>query len=113
MDDHIARVDQNPVAMGQAFDSEILDAQIFQPPLQAIRQRPDMAMRTARGDDHHIGEGSLAGKIDLDDVLGLVVVKRLERRGAQLVDDDCAVPVLFARAAAGLDPIMRKLTRFA
>ena len=44
-----------------------------------LGQRRDLALRAAGGDDHVIGDAGFAGEVDDDDVLGLVVVERLER----------------------------------
>ena len=51
MDDHVARVDEHPVALGSALDLGIAVAGILQVAQQVIGDGADMPVRTARGDD--------------------------------------------------------------
>lgn len=75
VDDHIARVDQHPVGMGQALHLGAAVSRILQSTQQVIGQRRHMALRPARRDDDRIGQGRGALEIDGDDVFGLVVVE--------------------------------------
>jgi len=71
VDDHIARIDQHPVSLGQAFDAEIAVAVFLQLLHQLVGNGADMAAGSAGCHDHAIGNGRFAGEIDGDDVLGL------------------------------------------
>ena len=47
MDDQVARIDQHPVAMRQAFDAERAEAGLLQVARQPFSDRADMTVRTA------------------------------------------------------------------
>src|SRR5690606_14290265 len=71
----------------QALDPGGALAGFLQVAQQALGDRRDVAVRAARGDDHVVGERSLAGDVYRNDVLRLAVVKAGEddgktRRGA-------------------------------
>src|SRR5664279_3012140 len=78
VDDHIAGVDQHPVALPHALDAnaghagglEILD--------HMVGDRADMALRPAGGHDHVIAYRGFAGEIDGDAVLGFHVFQTRE-----------------------------------
>ena len=73
MDDHVARVDQHPVAclapFGLAQDTRIL----LQPFDQLVGDCDHLPCRAARTDDHEIGHLGLAVQVDGHDILGLVL----------------------------------------
>ena len=75
VDDHIAGIDQHPVAGAQALDADVAAAGFLQVVEQPVGDRRDVAVRTAGGDDHVVGEGRFAGDVDRDEVLGLGVVE--------------------------------------
>src|SRR5437588_11983264 len=59
MDDHVARVDQHPVAMRQAFYPETGHAGALQLLAHMIRDRANMAMRPPGGHDHKVADRGL------------------------------------------------------
>ena len=75
MDDHVAGVDQHPVAAGQALDPGAAVALVLERPQQPVGQGADMAVRAAGRDDQAVGDGALVLQVDEDDVLGLVLVQ--------------------------------------
>ena len=75
VDDHIARIDQHPVALRQALYAGGAIACLLQPPRQVLGSRGDVALRAPRGDDQRIAQRRPAGKVDRDDVFGFVVVE--------------------------------------
>lgn len=85
MHDDVARVDQRPVALFDAFEARDHLALVFEFFDQLVDDGPDMARRAATGHDHMIGDGRFAGKIDCDDVDGLIVFQRRHGQGEQAV----------------------------
>ena len=77
MHDHVAGVDQGPVALPQPLDRDVLHALVLQLGNQVVGHRRDLSGRAARCDHHVVADGGLVRQIDGDDVLGLVVVQRL------------------------------------
>jgi len=80
MNDHVAAVDQHPVAGFLAFhlgaDAELL----LQPVGQLFRNRRHLTRRPARADHHVIGHVRAPAQVDLHDIFGLVVIDRLQDR---------------------------------
>lgn len=68
MHDHVAGIDQNPVAMRQPFDARASESGILDPLDHTFRDRSHMHAGASGGDDHGIGEGSLAMQVEADDV---------------------------------------------
>ena len=83
MNDDIARIDQDPIGIGQAFDLEVLAPIMFQPFDQLVGNGADMTVGPAGSDDHFIGDDGLAIEIDGDDVLGLGVFQLAENGGEE------------------------------
>lgn len=54
VNDHIARIHQNPVALRKAFDARCPVAGFLQPPGKMLRRRSDVALRSAGSDDDRI-----------------------------------------------------------
>lgn len=75
MDDHIAGVDQGPIALRQALDPNAGQAPLLQLAREVLGERRDMARRTSRCDDDGIAQRRPAAEVDLDDVFRLVVVE--------------------------------------
>ena len=73
--DHIAGIDQHPVAIGQALDMDVLDAVFLQGFRDVFRDRADVPVGTAGGDDHVVGKGGLAAKVDGDRFFRLHIVE--------------------------------------
>ena len=97
MDDDVARIDQNPVAVRQALDLGAAQTLFLQRAQKVVGERAHVAVRAARGHDHAVGHGRLAPQVDQDDVLGLVVVQLGQqgdfKRGAASRDDALTVEV--------------------
>ena len=83
VNDDIARIDQDPIGIGQAFDLEVLAAIMLQPFDQLVGNGADMTVGTAGSDDHFIGDDGLAIQIDGDDVLGLGIFQLAENGGEE------------------------------
>ncbi len=75
MHDHVARIDQHPIAMRQALDARNGHPRVLERFHDAVRHRANMNVGTAGCDDHHVSDGGFAVEIDRDDVLGLSVVE--------------------------------------
>jgi hypothetical protein len=80
----IPGIDQNPIAMGQAFDVAGAIACILQARRQMLRDCADLALRAARADHHIVGDRGFAAKIDGDDILSLVLVERMQNKRQQI-----------------------------
>jgi hypothetical protein len=76
VDQHVAGVDEHPVALRQALDTDVLDARVFELVHNVIGQCADVSLRAAAGDDHQVRNRGLAANIDAEDVLCLVVFQR-------------------------------------
>lgn len=81
MHDNITRIDEHPVALRHTLDPEVSEALRLQPLDQLIGNRRDMTVRAPGGDDHLIGEGTLAVEIDRGNVLGLGIIETCEDCG--------------------------------
>src|SRR5580700_321602 len=84
VNDHVARIDQHPVALRRAFDAgrnagfvQILD--------HPVGDRADMALRPAGRYDHVVADRGFIAKIDGEDVLGLHVVEAGEDQTEDLL----------------------------
>jgi hypothetical protein len=75
MHDHIAGIDQYPVALPHALDTNARTARIFDVFDEVIGNSTDMALRPAAGHDHVIADRGFSGEIDDDAVLGFHVFK--------------------------------------
>ena len=75
VDNHIARIDQNPIAMRHALNLNIAEAKRLQTFQQMLRDRPDMPVGAAGCDDHGISEGGFVGEVDGDEILRLVLIE--------------------------------------
>jgi hypothetical protein len=73
MDDGVGGVEQDPVAMGQAFDARRGQAARFEGLDETIGDRSDMDVGAPGCDHHEISEGGFAAQIDRDDVFRLGV----------------------------------------
>lgn len=71
MNDDIADIDQDPVAMGQALHPGGAQTVALDGPTQLIGDRADMTVRTARGNDHIVPQRRFSRNVDGFDVFGL------------------------------------------
>lgn len=78
MNDEIAGVDQHPVAGGKSLDPGSPVAGVLEGAQDVVGDGADMPVRAAGSDDKGVGDGTLASKVDEDDVLGLLVVEAFE-----------------------------------
>jgi len=85
VDDDIARIDQDPIGIGQALDLEVLPPVMLEPFDQLVGDGADMTVGSAGSDDHFIGDDGLAIEIDGDDVLGLGIFQLAENGGEERV----------------------------
>jgi len=75
MNDDVAGIDQDPIAMRQALDTNARHAALFQLGAELLGNRADMAVRAAGRDDHVIGHRAFAGEVDGNRLFRLGVVK--------------------------------------
>ena len=73
MDDHIARIDQHPIGIGQAFDPRDAAALLLNLGLKLLRHRCDLTGRPATGDHHMVGNGGFSGKRNGDGFHRLII----------------------------------------
>ena len=84
MDDDIAGIDQDPVAVGHALDAH-REAGLRQVLEQMIRDCPDLTVRPPGGHHHGVGNRSFAGEIDCDGVLGFHIADSGEDEAKRLL----------------------------
>src|SRR5665213_412732 len=85
VDNHIAGVDQHPVALPHAFDPHTTHAGRLDALDDTVGDRADMALRPAGGHDHVIADGGFSGEIDGDVVLGFDVFETREDDAERLL----------------------------
>jgi len=83
--DHIAGIDQHPVAVGQTLDVDRLDAGFLETFGNVFRDRADMPVNPARGDDHVVGKCRFTAKVDGDRFFRLHIVEAGEDQFQGLV----------------------------
>jgi len=83
--DHVAGIDQHPVAIGQAFDMDVLDAGFLQALGHVFRDRANVPVCPAGSDDHVVGKCGFAAKVDGDRFFRLHVVQAGEDQIQRLV----------------------------
>ena len=71
--------------MGQALDVDAFHSSLFETLRDVLRDRADVPVGPARGDDHVIGEGGFATKIDGDRFFRLHIVEAGEDHIQRLV----------------------------
>ena len=85
VDDNAARIHQHPVRCGQAFDTRVAVAAVFQTLGELLCDGGHLPAGTAGCDHHEIGDARFALEVDGHDVLGLVVIERLQHGCEQRV----------------------------
>jgi len=73
MNDDIAGIDQNPVALRQALDPRSAHARSFASFYRLVRDRAYMRRRSSRRNNHLVSERCLTTQVDRDNVLGFRV----------------------------------------
>jgi hypothetical protein len=76
--DHVAGIDQHPIAVGQALDMEAFDSGLLEAFGHIFRNRTDVPVYPAGGDDHVIGKCRFAAKVDGDRFFRLHIVQAAE-----------------------------------
>jgi hypothetical protein len=104
--DHIAGIDQHPVAIGQALDMDVVDAGFLQGFRDVFRDRTDMPVNPAGRDDHVVGKGRFAAKVDGDRFFRLHIVEAGEDHIQRLVGvglrlQGCSLCRCFTRGLGG------------
>jgi hypothetical protein len=78
VDNHFEIVEHDPLAGREAVDRSRADVVIFlQSRFDFVRDRFELRFRRCRTDDEKIGKGGDAGKIENDDLFGLLVRSEL------------------------------------
>lgn len=93
MHDNVVRVDQHPVGGRKTFDANVPPKSLFDLVGKLNRHGRHLPCRAARCDHHVIGDVGLARERNGNDLLRLIVVKRLQYRAMEVFDVD--------RSAAG------------
>jgi hypothetical protein len=73
--DHVAGIDQHPIAVGQALDMDAFDSVFLEAFGDIFRDRADVPGSPARGDDHVVGKCGFAAKVDGDRFFRLHIVE--------------------------------------
>jgi hypothetical protein len=84
VDDDIARINENPIALRNTLDAKMAEARRFQLLDELIGDGGNMPVRPAVGYYHLIGKGSFAVQIDGGDLLRLGIVETVENCGQEL-----------------------------
>jgi hypothetical protein len=85
MNNHVAGVDQHPIAMGQALDPDAGKPSPMEALQHLIGDRPDMAIGPSGGHNHVIGDRGFGAQIDCGGVLSLHVVEAREDDAKRLI----------------------------
>lgn len=78
MHHYVAGVDQDPVAMRQAFDGDFLEPVVLEFCLKMVGHDADVPLRRAAGDDQKIGDVGLSSQVYEDNILRFVVFESLD-----------------------------------
>jgi len=85
MHDDIAGIDQHPVPLPHALDTDAGTTRVFQALDQVVGNSADMTLRPAAGHDHVIANRGFSGEIDNDAVLGFHVFETGEDGAERLL----------------------------
>ena len=85
MNNHVAGVDQHPIAMRQALDSDAGEPSPVKALQHLIGHRPDMAIGPSGGHDHVVGDRGFGAQIDCGGILSLHVVEAREDDAKRLI----------------------------
>ena len=87
MHDHLAGIDQHPIAMRHALDPKIALAGRLELLDKVVGDGAHMPVGPAGSDHHAVGNGGLPLKIDGDDIFGLRVIELGQDCGENRVGD--------------------------
>lgn len=90
MDDHVARINQHPVAGPQTLDPSAAVTSVLELAHKVIGDGAHMPVGPAGGDHHHVANRGFALKVDGDDIFGFVIVERGEHELFQRIGRDQA-----------------------
>lgn len=79
----IANIDQNPIAIGQTFNTRLV-AGLFAGSHNAISDRSNVSVGTSRRDNHAIGDRGFTCKLNRNYLFGLGIIKALQDQRGQL-----------------------------
>jgi hypothetical protein len=85
MNNYVASIDQHPIAMRQALDSDAGEPSPAKALQHLIGHRPDMAIGPSGGHNHVVGERRFGTQIDGGGILGLNVVEAREDDAKRLI----------------------------
>jgi hypothetical protein len=85
VNDHVAGVDQHPIAMRHALDPDSREPGLTKIFEYAICHRPDVTVGPSRGHDHVVGDCGVTAQIDYGGILSLHVIKAREDDAKRLV----------------------------
>ena len=88
MHDYVVRVDQYPVRSGKPFDANVPAKSLFDLVGKLNSHRGNLPGRPSGCDHHVIGDVGLAGERNGNDLLRLIVIKRLQYRAMEVSDVD-------------------------
>lgn len=92
MHDDIASINNNPVAVFEPLDLYMAEALPLQSFLKFFCESADLCGGAAGGNDHIVGDASLAAQVDSFHVFRFVSIQRFFDKGFQLFR--CAEPVM-------------------
>ena len=75
MNDHVARVDQHPIALRQALDAGARKTPVLEALRQVFRRRSDVPRGPSGRHNDGIAQRGSSREIDRHDVFGLVVIE--------------------------------------
>jgi hypothetical protein len=75
MDDHIACVDQDPIAQGHPFDPGLADTLCFQLLDKLIGNGAHVTLGAAGGDNHVIAKRRFPCQVDADNIVSLGILQ--------------------------------------
>ena len=88
MNDHIVRIDEHPVGRRKSFDSNALAKSLLDLVGKLNGHGRDLAGRAPRRDHHVIGDVRFSGERNGDDLLRLIVIKRLQHELVEVFNVD-------------------------
>ena len=81
MDDDVAGIDQHPISVGQALNSNPTEAFLFEVAGHVICNRGHVPLRPAGSNDHMVCDGGFSLEIDHDQLFSFVVFEGLDDSG--------------------------------
>ena len=100
MNDHVARIDQYPIAMRHALDPGVAQTRLREILEDAIGDSAYMALRPTGGHNHAVRKSGFQGEIDGHGVLGLHVIEAREDQAKNLLGGRTQLGDVFGSAAS-------------